>query len=80
MYMNRLMIITLSKEIKNKWLKSFYAMKCLLNYCVAKTLRSTPDVLDEMGLSYDPAWIAKCVDQEKRNETAVWDEEGNLLT
>ena len=38
------------------------------------------DVLDEMGLSYDPVWIAKCVDQEKRNETAVWDEEGNLLT
>ena len=38
------------------------------------------DVLDEMGLSYDPAWVAKCVDQEKRNETAVWDEEGNLLT
>lgn len=38
------------------------------------------DVLDEMGLSYDPAWIAKCVDQEKRNETALWDEEGNLLT
>jgi hypothetical protein len=38
------------------------------------------NVLDEMGLSYDPAWIAKCIDQEKRNETAVWDEEGNLLT
>ena len=38
------------------------------------------EVLDEMGLSYDPAWIEKCVDQEKRNETAVWDEEGNLLT
>lgn len=38
------------------------------------------DVLDEMGLAYDPAWIEKCVDQEKRNETAVWDEEGNLLT
>ena len=38
------------------------------------------EVLDEMGLSYDPAWIAKCIDQEKRNETAVWDEEGNLLT
>ena len=28
----------------------------------------------------DPAWVAKYVDQEKRNETAVWDEEGNLLT
>jgi hypothetical protein len=38
------------------------------------------NVLDEMGLSYDPAWIAKCIDQEKRNETAVWDDEGNLLT
>lgn len=38
------------------------------------------EVLDEMGLAYDPAWLAKCVDQEKRNETAVWDEEGNLLT
>ena len=37
-------------------------------------------VLDEMGLSYDPAWVAKCIDQEKRNETAVWDDEGNLLT
>lgn len=38
------------------------------------------EVLDEMGLAYDPVWIAKCVDQEKRNEIAVWDEEGNLLT
>lgn len=38
------------------------------------------EVLDEMGLSYDPAWVAKCIDQEKRNEKAVWDDEGNLLT
>lgn len=38
------------------------------------------EVLDEMGLSYDPTWISKCIDQEKRNEIAVWDEEGNLLT
>ena len=38
------------------------------------------EVLDDMGLAYDPEWIAKCVDQEKRNETAVWDEDGNLLT
>lgn len=38
------------------------------------------EVLEEMGLAYDPVWIAKCVDQEKRNEMAVWDEEGNLLT
>ena len=33
-----------------------------------------------MGLAYHPAWIAKYVDQEKRIEIAVWDEEGNLLT
>lgn len=38
------------------------------------------EVLDEMGLAYDPEWVAKCVDQNQRNETAVWDEEGNLLT
>ena len=38
------------------------------------------EVLDEMGLSYDPTWISKCIDQEKRNEIAVWDEDGNLLT
>ena len=38
------------------------------------------EVLDEMGLSYDSAWIAKCIDQEKRNDIAIWDEEGSLLT
>ncbi|GJM29184.1 MAG: hypothetical protein DHS20C17_18190 [Cyclobacteriaceae bacterium] len=38
------------------------------------------EVLDEHNLSYDPEWIARCVDQEKRNDIAEWDEEGNLLT
>ncbi|WP_350293646.1 gluconate 2-dehydrogenase subunit 3 family protein [uncultured Croceitalea sp.] len=38
------------------------------------------DVLDQHGVSYDPEWIAKCVDQSKRNITAEWDENGNLLT
>jgi len=38
------------------------------------------EVLDEHGLSYDPAWIARCVDQEKRNDLAEWDEQGNLIT
>ena len=38
------------------------------------------DVLDQHGMAYDPKWIAKCVDQSKRNEIAVWDENGNLLT
>lgn len=38
------------------------------------------DVLDQHGMAYDPKWIAKCVDQNKRNEIAEWDENGNLLT
>lgn len=38
------------------------------------------DVLDQHGVSYDPEWIAKCVDQSKRNEIAEWDENGKLLT
>lgn len=38
------------------------------------------EVLDKHGVAYDPEWIAKCVDQSKRNEVAEWDGEGNLLT
>tara|TARA_B100000575_G_scaffold293328_1_gene304335 strand:+ start:7624 stop:8340 length:717 start_codon:yes stop_codon:yes gene_type:complete len=38
------------------------------------------EVLKEHNVSYDEEWISKCVDQTKRNETAVWDEDGNLLT
>ena len=38
------------------------------------------EVLDEHGLSYDPEWIARCVDQDKRNDTAEWDADGNLIT
>ena len=38
------------------------------------------DVLEQHGVSYDPEWIAKCVDQSKRGIIAEWDDEGNLLT
>lgn len=38
------------------------------------------DVLKSVGKSYDEEWLSKCIDQSKRNETAEWDEEGNLLT
>lgn len=38
------------------------------------------EVLDEMNLSYDPEWIAKCIDQEKRNDIAKWDVDGNLIS
>ena len=38
------------------------------------------EVLDDLGLQYDPEWIAKCVDHSKASNIAEWDEEGNLLT
>lgn len=38
------------------------------------------EVLDQHGMSYDPEWIAKCIDQNKRGDIAEWDEHGNLLT
>ena len=38
------------------------------------------EVLQKHGVSYDPEWIAKCVDQEQRGVLAEWDDEGNLLT
>ncbi|MEP6646464.1 MAG: gluconate 2-dehydrogenase subunit 3 family protein [Saprospiraceae bacterium] len=38
------------------------------------------DVLAKHNLSYDPVWIAKCVDQNKRDVLAEWDAEGNLIS
>ena len=38
------------------------------------------DVLDQYGLSYDQDWLAKCVDQTKRNDVAEWDDQGNLVS
>ncbi len=38
------------------------------------------DVLKQHGVAYDEEWLAKCVDQSKRNITAEWDENGNLIT
>ena len=38
------------------------------------------DVLDQYGLEYDKEWLDKFVDQSKRNITAEWDDDGNLLT
>lgn len=36
------------------------------------------DVLKEHGLKYEDEWLAKCVDQNKRGDKAVWDDDGNL--
>ena len=49
------------------------------NFCAGPAVLPE-DVLKDHDVSYDKEWIAKCVDQSKRNETAIWDEDGNLLT
>jgi hypothetical protein len=36
-------------------------------------------VLAKHGLAYDKDWLAKCVNQDKRDILAQWDEEGNLI-
>ena len=38
------------------------------------------EVLKDYDVDYDPEWLAKCVDQSKRDATAEWDEGGNLIT
>jgi len=38
------------------------------------------EVLDDHGLSYDPEWLAKCVDHATRGEVAQWDDDGNLIS
>ena len=39
-----------------------------------------PEVLAKHNVSYDPEWLAKCVDQSSRNDIAEWDNDGNLIT
>lgn len=38
------------------------------------------DVLDAHKMSYDPEWLAKCVDQATRGDIAQWDDKGNLIS
>lgn len=37
-------------------------------------------VLQRHGKQYDPDWLAKCVDQSRRDVTAEWDDDMNLIT
>lgn len=38
------------------------------------------EILKEHGLSYDKSWASKFIDQSKRNDVAVWDDKGNLIS
>ncbi len=37
-------------------------------------------ILDKHGLSYEQGWLEKCVDQSRRDITAEWDDDMNLIT
>lgn len=39
-----------------------------------------PDVLADHDVDYDPEWLAKCVDQSKRDVMAEWDDGMNLIS
>lgn len=44
------------------------------------TWDGVPDaVLAKHGLAYEPEWLAKCIDQEKRAVVAEWDDQANLI-
>jgi hypothetical protein len=52
-----------------------------VNSNYANVWDGVPDhVLAEHDVDYDPEWLAKCVDQSKRDVIAEWNEEGDLLT
>jgi Gluconate 2-dehydrogenase subunit 3 len=38
------------------------------------------EVLAKHDVAYEEEWLAKCVNQDKRNDIAEWDEAGNLVT
>ncbi len=38
------------------------------------------EVLKDHGIKYDDKWLAKCVDQDKRDVAAKWDDKGNLIS
>ena len=38
------------------------------------------EVLNDHGMKYDEAWLAKCIDQKDRGVIARWDDKGNLIS
>ena len=38
------------------------------------------DILKDYSVKYEDEWLDKCVDQSKRGNIAVWDNEGNLIS
>ena len=78
--------ITFFDRMRNLTMTGYYTTRMGLddlgyNGNYANTWDGIPaEVLAKHEVDYDPEWIAKCVDQSKRNVIAEWDEDGNLLT
>lgn len=77
--------VTFFKRMRNLVLTGYYTTRMGLDDLgyqgnVPTVWDGVPeDVLAKHGLAYDPAWVAKCIDQEKRAVVAEWDAEGNLV-
>lgn len=73
-------------RIRNLTLTGYYTTRMGLDDLgyqgnVANVWDGVPDdVLAKHGLAYEEAWLAKCVDQSKRDIVAQWDEDGNLIS
>ena len=39
-----------------------------------------PHILQQHGLAYEAEWLAKCVDQSRRDTVAEWDDDMNLIS
>jgi len=78
--------ITFFDRMRNLTMTGYYTTRMGLddlgyNGNYANTWDGIPaEVLAKHEVDYDPEWIAKCVDQSKRQVIAEWDEDGNLLT
>lgn len=73
------------REIRNLILTGYYTSEIGVNDLgfkgnTANVWDGVPaDVLADHEVDYEPEWLAKCVNQDRRIEIAEWDEEGNLL-
>ena len=78
--------VTFFKRMRNLVLTGYYTTRMGIDDLgyqgnTPNVWDGVPDhVLAKHGLKYDEAWLAKCVDQEKRTVIAEWDEQGNLIS
>ena len=73
------------REIRNLILTGYYTSEIGVKDLgfkgnTANVWDGVPDeILEGHDVDYEPEWLAKCVNQDRRVEIAEWDEDGNLL-